>query len=255
MEEKKSFFDLVSGKAAFGLGFVVSVFTLCTLGFIILAVLFFRGGLPAVGQQVAQQPQQQAPLGNDPAQPAQPTGPVAVDVGHFPVLGNKDAKVTLVEFADFRCSYCERFYAQVEKQLIKEYVDTGKVKYAFRSFAFLGPTSTDVSMAAECVNEQGGDKFWKFHNWIFENRPDESNTAFYSKENMIKYGTDLGLDKAKLTTCINSNKYADNVAKDLSEGQAAGVSGTPTLFVNGVAIVGAVPYATVKAAIDAALAK
>lgn len=260
MDEKKSFFDVVSGKAAFGLGFLVAVFTICTLGFIVLAVMFFRGGFPSSGtQQVAQvqqQQQQQNQQQPDNTQPPTPAAPVTVSTGHFPVLGNKNAKVTLVEFADFRCPFCERFYTDVEKNIIKDYVNTGKVKYAFRSFAFLGPQSTDASIAAECINEQGTDKFWKFHDWMYEHQAPESDTGYYSKDNLIKYATAIpGVDKNKFSTCLNTSKDADKVAQDLSDGQTAGVSGTPTIFVNGVAIVGAVPYAQVKTAIDAALAK
>ena len=76
-----------------------------------------------------------------PGQQAAPTPGVKVNVnaGHFPILGNKDAKVTMIEFADFRCPFCEQFYSQTEPQIIKDYVDTGKVKFTFRNFAFLGP--------------------------------------------------------------------------------------------------------------------
>ena len=71
------------------------------------------------------------------------------------ILGNKDAKVTIVEYADFRCPFCERFYTQTEKQLIADYVNTGKVRFIFRNFAFLGQESTWASEAAECAAEQG----------------------------------------------------------------------------------------------------
>ncbi len=246
-----------SPKTMFFLGLFVGIAACVTLTLIFLVWSIFSGhGLSLGGAQQAgnnqQQVVQQQPSPT-PSQPAAPTGPVNVAVGHFPVQGDAKAKVTVIQFADFRCPFCERFYNDAEKSLIKDYVTTGKVKFAFRSFAFLGPASTAASEAAECANDQG--QFWKFHDWMYEHQADESNTDYYSKPNLIKYATDLGLNKDKFTSCLNSDQDAAKVTADMNDGQAAGVNGTPTTFVNGVAIVGAVPYAQVKAAIDAALAK
>ena len=141
---------------------------------------------------------------------------------------------------------------ELEKSIIKDYVASGKVKYYFRHFAFLGQQSTWTSEAAECANEQG--KFWAMHDWLFSNQASESDLAYYSKENLIKYAGKVGVDVNKFSTCLNSDKYASAVSADTADGQAAGVNGTPTTFINGKPIVGAVPYAQVKAAIDAALA-
>ena len=253
MEDKKSFFDAIDGKTGFGVGFIVAILVIGTIGFIALGSKVLRGGLSfndnggafAVNDPNPSQPSQ-------PAQPSQPSAPVKVDVGHFPLRGNAKAKVTVIEFADFRCPFCERFYTASEKPLIKEYVDSGKAKLAFRSFAFLGPASTAASEAAECANDQG--QFWKFHDWMYDHQADESNTEYYSNDNLIKYATDLGLNKDKFSSCLTSHKFAAQVAADLNDGQNAGVNGTPTTFVNGTPIVGAVPYAQVKAAIDQALA-
>lgn len=90
-----------------------------------------------------------------------------VDTGHLPILGNSNAKVTLVEFSDFQCPFCERFYSDAYQQIKKEYVDTGKVKVYFRHFPLvqLHPMATPFALASECANEQG--QFWKFHDKIF----------------------------------------------------------------------------------------
>ncbi len=253
MDEKKGLFDLLDAKQALILGFVAAILTMCTVGFIAFAALYFKGGLPSFGaaqQQpspTAQQPDQQ--------QQQQPPTPTHADVspGHFPALGKADAKVTVIEFADFRCPFCERYYNDVGKNLLKDYVNTGKVKFYFRGFAFLGPASTDASEASECANEQG--QFWKFHDWLYEHQADESDTAYYSKDNLINYAANLGLNRAKFADCLNGHKYAAKVQEDLTDGQNAGVSGTPTTFVNGDIVVGAVPYARLKTMIDAALAK
>lgn len=260
MDEKKSFFDTLDGKTAMLVGLVGGILVLCTLGFIVFGYLLLSGHISLSGSKttvsdtgsaVAQAP---TPAPNQPsAAPSAPAGKVNVEVGHFPAQGNANAKVTVVEFADFRCPFCERFYSDSEKSLMKNYVATGKVKYYFRSFAFLGPASTAASEAAECANEQG--KFWKFHDWMYDHQAPETDTAYYSKDNLITYAADLGLDKTKFSSCLNSDKFASNVNKDLSDGQAAGVNGTPTTFVNGTPIVGAVPYAQFKAAVDSALAQ
>ena len=167
------------------------------------------------------------------------------------VLGNKDAKVTIVEYADFRCPFCERFYTQSEKQIIADYVNTGKVRFIFRNYAFLGQQSVWASEAAECANEQG--KYWEYYNWLFSNQALESDLNFYSKANLAKYAGQVGLGTAQFASCLNSDKYAKHVADDLASGKTIGVTGTPTTFINGQKIVGAQPYETFKQAIDALL--
>lgn len=248
MDEKKGFFELLDSKSALLVGLVGGVLTLGTLGFIVLGVKTLKAGswstTPGAGNVV----QQPAPGGTQPT-PSR----VDVGVGHFPPKGDAKAKVTVIEFADYRCPFCERFYTSSAVPIIRDYVSTGKVKFYFRSWAFLGPASTVTSEAAECAQDQGA--FWKFHDWLFEHQASESDTAYYSKDNLIKYAANLGLNKTQFASCLNSGKFAAQVQQDLADGQAAGVDGTPTTFVNGTPIVGAVPYAQIKAAIDQALAK
>ncbi len=192
-------------------------------------------------------------VGTQPSQPSNPGGKVNIDAGHLPVKGNKDAKVTIVEFADFRCPFCERFFKDAETSLMKDYVDSGKVKYAFRHFAFLGQQSVWAAQASECANEQG--KFWEFHDWLYNNQAPESDLEYYSKDNLIKYASNVGVDTNQFASCLNSDKYAKQVQDDLSDGQKAGVNGTPTIFVNEIPIVGAQPYSAFKTVIDQELSK
>ncbi len=177
------------------------------------------------------------------------------------VLGGKDAKVTLVEYADFRCPFCERFYTQAEKQLLADYVNTGKARFVFRNFAFLGQQSVWASEAAECANEQG--KYWEYYNWLFGNQAPESDLNYYSKANLTKYAGQIGgLNTSQFASCLNSDKYAKKVSDDLAQGQkywqpfataTQPKMGTPTTFINGTPIVGAQPYETFKQAIDVLL--
>ncbi len=169
------------------------------------------------------------------------------------VLGNKNAKVTIVEFADFRCPFCERFFQQAETPMIKEYVDSGKARFVFKNYAFLGQQSTWASEAVECAAEQG--KFWEYHNWLYKNQAPETNLGYYSKVNLAKYAGTVGLNTGQFTSCLNSDKYSKRVADDLAQGQQLGVTGTPTVFVNGQKLVGAQPYENFKASIDGLLKK
>lgn len=197
---------------------------------------------PAQGAQQAQQ------------QPGVTDGQkVNVGNGHFPVLGKDDAKVTIVEFADFRCPFCENFFTQTEPQIIQDYVNTGKAKLYFRQFAFLGDASVVAANAAECANEQG--KFWDYYNYLYKNQPSESDTSMYNTDTLTQSASNLGMNGDQFRSCLTNKKYNADVSKDMTEGQTAGVSGTPTIFINGVAVVGAQPYSAFKTIIDQELAK
>jgi protein-disulfide isomerase len=172
-------------------------------------------------------------------------------VGHFPVQGQADAKVTIIEFADFRCPYCGQFFSQTEPQIIQNYVNTGKAKFAFRNYAFLGPASTVAADASECANDQG--KFWEFHDYLYKNQPDESDTSIYNTTTLTKEAVLLGMDGTKFQTCLDGKTDDAKVQQDFADGQKAGVSGTPAFFINGTFINGAEPYSAFQQAIDAAL--
>ena|SRR3989344_6882683 len=219
-------------------------------GAILLAALIISGTLFYTRGQAGNGTAQ---IGND-RTGLQAGAPVKINVGADDhTLGNKDAKITIVEFADFRCPFCERFYQQSEMQLLRDYVDTGKARFVFKHFAFLGQQSIWASEAAECASEQG--KFWEFHNWLYDNQAPESDLNYYSKTNLVKYAGKIGLDSIQFSACLNLGKYSKRVADDTAEGQKYGVNGTPTTFINGQKIVGAQPYINFQAVIDGLLKK
>lgn len=185
-------------------------------------------------------------------QPSAPPAKVNVSTGHLPVKGDDKAKVTIVEFADFQCPFCERFFKDAEAGIIKDYVDTGKAKFAFRHYAFLGPESTWAAEATECANEQG--KFWEYHDYLYTHQGQENSGAF-SKDKLEGFAGTLGLDTNKFKSCLETDKYADKVKQDQTDGQTAGVNGTPATFINGQLVSGAQPYSNFKTLIDAELAK
>ncbi len=190
-----------------------------------------------------------APLTED--SQLQPGQKVDVAVGHLPPQGDPNAKVKIIEFADMRCPFCQQFYKESGQSIINDYVKTGKAVLYFRHFEFLGPASLVAGNAVECANEQG--KFWEMHNYLYDNQPSESDTSMYTNEKMTQIAGTLGVNTTQFKSCMDSNKYQTNLDKDMSDGQAAGVSGTPTIFINGRSIVGAEPYASIKPLIDQAL--
>jgi protein-disulfide isomerase len=189
------------------------------------------------------------------AQPSTAAAPVIaqVDNGHFPVKGDANAKVTIVEFADFRCPYCKQIEDNVMPQLQKDYIDTGKVKLYFRQYDFLGPASTVAANAAECANDQG--KFWDMHQYLYKNQPAETDTSMYTTDSLTTIAGQLGLDTTQFNSCLSANTDNQKVTDDMTAGQKAGVSGTPTFYINGTQLVGAEPYSVFQQTIDAALKK
>jgi len=164
------------------------------------------------------------------------------------VRGDADAKITIVEFSDFECPYCGKYFRETYSQIKTKYIDTGKVKYVFRDFPLsFHQNAKPASMAAECVKAAGGDKaYWEYHDKLFANQ-----TAL-SVENLKKFATELGYD---IGECLDSQKYAGEVDKDFQDGQKYGVRGTPAFFINGTLLSGAQPFSAFEAAIEAELAK
>lgn len=182
-------------------------------------------------------------------QQPQPTlGKQNVSIGHLQPKGDPNAKVKIIAFEDFRCPFCDQWFKNTEPQIIKDYVDTGKAVLYYRQYQFLGPASVVAGNAAECANEQG--KFWEFHDYLYQNQPDESDTSMYTVDNLTQIAGNLGMDTNQFQSCLSSKKYDKNVSQDLSDGQKAGVSGTPTVFIDGTPIVGAEPYDAFKTLID-----
>ncbi len=212
---------------------------------------------PALNQNQPQPAQAPAP------QPD--SGPVKVSADDDPVLGNKNAPLTLIEFSDYECPFCKRYFTETFPEIKKNYVDTGKLKIVFRDYPlpFHNPLAITEAMAANCSREQGGDAvYYKYHDEVF-NRT-KSNGQGLAKDELYKIATDLQLNAGKFKSCLDSEKYKDEIAKDTADGSAAGVSGTPTVFIGkssadgnitATKVVGAQPYASFKATLDQMLSK
>jgi len=217
---------------------------------ILLVVSIFTGGF-GVGKENS--PTGAAVVNNNNNQGNNniPTGIVDVSADDDPVLGEKDAPVTIIEFSDFQCPFCERFYSQTLEQIKTNYIDTGKVKLIYRDFPLdsIHPMAQKAAEAAECADEQG--KYWEYHDKLFQNQ-EEWVTTGISK--LKEYAKGLSLDSSKFDKCLDDGKYADEVKKDFQDGAQAGVQGTPSFFINGKQLSGAQPFAAFQQAIDAELA-
>ncbi len=182
--------------------------------------------------------------------PATPQPQVAqkvdVSVDDDPSKGSKDAEVTIIEFSDFQCPYCARFFTQTLPLIDENYIKTGKVRLVYRDFPLsFHQNAQKAAEAAECADEQN--KFWEYHDLVFKNQ------GALSIDDLKKYAANLKLDTAKFDACLDSGKYEEEVKKDFADGQKAGVTGTPAFFVNGKPLVGAQPFSAFKEVIDAEL--
>ncbi|MDO8743179.1 MAG: DsbA family protein [Candidatus Azambacteria bacterium] len=168
------------------------------------------------------------------------------------VLGDQNAPVTIIEYGDFQCPYCGKFFKDIESVLREKYIKTGKVKFIYRDFVFLGQESTWAANAARCAGEQN--KFWQYHDYLYGNQKGENQGAF-SKDNLKSFASALGLDKEKFNSCLDSEKYTNLIQEETKAGGEAGVSGTPASFINGALYAGVLPTASFTKIIDDELNK
>ncbi|MBU0460763.1 MAG: DsbA family protein [Nanoarchaeota archaeon] len=163
------------------------------------------------------------------------------------VKGDPDAPVTIVEFSDYECPFCEQFYSQTFKQIDQKYIKTGKVKFVYRDFPLgFHAQAQKAAEAAECAGEQG--KYYDMHNKLFESGVQGGVDSFK------KYAEEIGLNTGEFNSCLDSGKMTGEVKNDLAAGSQLGVSGTPAFFINGKMVVGAQPYSVFEQVIEQALA-
>jgi len=159
--------------------------------------------------------------------PAYPT--LTVKPGYLPAEGSDSAKVVVVEFSDYQCPYCARFYADAEAKIRTNYVESGKVRMYFRDFPLsFHPNAMPGAVAATCAADQG--KFWEMHDKLFETQSAWSGISDVGPT-FKQYAADLGLDPTAFGSCYDAAAHASDINKDLSEGQTYGVRGTPSSFI------------------------
>lgn len=168
------------------------------------------------------------------------------------VLGEATAPLTLVEFGDYQCTFCTRFFNETESALKEKYVKTGKLKLAFIDFAINGRESVQAAEASQCAADQA--RYWDFHDRLYQERKGY-NVGVFNKDNLVRYAGELGLDTDAFTDCFESRKHKDKVAETTSLSPYFGARGTPTFLLNGHLIAGAQPLTFFEAAIEQLLAE
>jgi len=184
--------------------------------------------------------QQAKPAG---PQEEQPTRAKIPDLSAVSMLGNKDAPITIVEYTDYQCPFCQRFHLSAYPEIKKNYIDTGKARFYSKDLPLdFHPNAMRAAQAAHCAGEQG--KFWQLRD-VMGSNPDKLDMG-----HIMGFAAELKLDTQKMQECINSEKYKARVESDVSEAMKLGANGTPAFIigkssgdgVDGELVVGAMPY-------------
>ncbi|OGD24364.1 hypothetical protein A2Z10_00190 [Candidatus Azambacteria bacterium RBG_16_47_10] len=180
---------------------------------------------------------------------------VFFDLSRSSLMGRPDAPVTVVSFSDFQCPLCAIFHFGAEQAIMDTFVKKGLVRFVFKHYPSLGDESFVAAYASECAKEQG--KFWEYQDFLFDRQSQSilENSGIFSSANLMSAAEQVGLQKSMFEQCLSSERYKENVMRDLEEGKNAGVQGTPTVFVNGEKIEGSLPFETYKTIIEKNLKK
>jgi protein-disulfide isomerase len=178
--------------------------------------------------------------------PPKEEGPVKAkisDLSGVSMLGDKNAPITIVEYTDYQCPFCQRFHMSAYPEIKKQYIDTGKVRFFSKDLPLdFHPNALRAAQAARCAGEQG--KFWEIRDTMGAN-PDKLDMG-----HIMGFAADLKIDTQKFQDCVNSDKYKEKVQADVAEAMRVGANGTPAFIVgkstgNGVdgeLVVGALPF-------------
>jgi protein-disulfide isomerase len=177
--------------------------------------------------------------------------PVAVSgvVGAGTSWGPQNAKLLIQEYSDFGCTHCRNFALDAGKRLRADYEAGGNVRFEYKYFVINPPDTANAANAAECAADQG--RFWDYHDVLFGQQGVSQNP--FAKSALKQYAVQLGLDSQQFNSCVDNDTHLDKVYRDSADGANAGVTGTPTFFINGQKYVGDLPYEELKADVDAAL--
>ncbi|HEY9140566.1 MAG TPA: thioredoxin domain-containing protein [Bryobacteraceae bacterium] len=196
------------------------------------------------GDQILQELRQIRQLLERQQQPAGPPAKIKMNLEGAPVMGDKDAPITMVEFTDYQCPFCRQFYTQTFAELKKNYIDTGKVRFYSRDLPLdsMHPNAMRAAEAARCAADQG--QFWKLRD-VIANHPDKLDL-----ESLLADAEFLKLDVTAFRVCVVAEKHKSEIEADLMEAMRIGADGTPAFVlgksspqgVEGDLVVGAQPY-------------
>jgi protein-disulfide isomerase len=231
-----------------------------TIGAIIsgicIAVIFFGvGGISESSEALIEKQIVEKQIVEKPITPQQITVNTFIQNGS-PILGNLDAEVTLVEFGDYQCHFCNVYYQNTEHRIYENYVKTGKINVIFKDYTIIGPDSTIAALGAHCASEQG--KFWEYHNTLYENWNGENN-GWAGQENIFRFAEQIELNMDEFIECNVDKRYEQKISKSNNDARTLGITGTPAFYLisannQQVQIVsGAQPYETFEKIINSML--
>ena len=171
------------------------------------------------------------------------------DADEVTAMGDVDAPVVMLNYSEFQCPFCGKFAKDTKPTLVEEYVEDGTLRIEWRDFPYMGEESTRAATAARAAGEQG--KFWEYHDALFADQA-PPNSGKLTEDYLVGVADDLGLDTEKFRKDMASGPIAEAVARDFSEGQQIGVTGTPAFVVNGRPIMGAQPTEVFVEAVEEA---
>lgn len=174
-----------------------------------------------------------------------------------PMLGNKNSPVTLVEFGDYQCHFCNVFFHSTEEDILTNYVETGKVRMIFKDYNIIGPDSINASHGAHCANDQG--LFWEYHDILYSNWTGENN-GWASSENLTKFAQEIDLDMETWVECMTNGTHSQVIIASNEDARLLELTGTPVFFVIGpdgqiTRLFGAQPYDSFKNIFETELKK
>jgi len=185
-------------------------------------------------------------------------GPDILVKNGSPILGSVDAPITLVEFGDYQCSFCKRHFDQTHNLIMKNYVETNKVKILFKDLiATPGKDSIHAAHATHCAKDQG--MFWKYHYMLYNNWEGE-NTGWITTDNLNKFAQKIDMNMNEFSKCMSDNKWMELITASKNDANTLGITGTPSFFLIGPEnelekIHGAQPYDVFKEIFDSHLKK
>jgi protein-disulfide isomerase len=167
--------------------------------------------------------------------------------------GPANAPIVVIEYSDFQCPFCRRFFSETQPQIDANYVKAGQVRFVYKHLAILGQESLWAAEAAECAADQG--QFWLFHDELFRQAglSGGENVGAFTKEKLSTYAQSLGLDMTRFEPCLQNDTTQARVAKDTQEARGFGFGGTPSFLINTSTLIGAQPYAAFARLVDAGL--
>lgn len=169
-----------------------------------------------------------------------------------PISGSINAPITIIEFGDYQCPQCNKWYHNVKPAIEENYIQTGKANLIFVDLAFYGLDSKKAAQATYCADEQG--KYWGYHNMLYSNQRG-INDGWASVENLKAFASTLNLDMELFNDCLDSNKYQQRVDANIQVAKKSGAAGTPTFIIVGTngqqeKIEGAQPFSVFKQVLD-----